>query len=311
MRNAVLVVVLAGAACIPAQVARSQDAWRGEAPPQAVELAAAPAAPPLPGTDEKEPRPPEDDFARAWGVLGLRGYAFGDRVAPNGVEFNPLFSLDLDFNTWLWRRENLYLFFGTRFWGQRAGQGVTNPSQGAFDFSKRELDFAAGAAWTYCGRWEARVFAYSQNNLNRGDSVVSPSGFSDGVGLENRYYLADEHLVLGRRYYDPTRDPFVSVGFYPTKDMIDLDGERFKPSLFARAYLTYDLFKDWCYLYLDAQLLAERPARAKLVTLDAGAAVRPLSGLPDLEFRVGSEDAYDFSAHEWDTRLYFAVRLIF
>src|SRR5205823_3942512 len=130
-------------------------------------------------------------------------------------------------------------------------------------------------------------------------------------GLENRYYFTDEHARLGRGDYDPARDSFVSVGFFPTKDMIDLDGNTFKPSLFARASLTCDLLGDWCYLFLDTQFLTERPVKPKFWCVDAGAAVRPLSSVPNLEFRLGSEDTYDVGAHEWDTRLYLSVRIIF
>jgi hypothetical protein len=53
-------------------------------------------------------------------VAGLRGYGFGYQVAPNGLEFNPLFSLDLNMNVWLWRDQGLYAFTDTRFWGQKA-----------------------------------------------------------------------------------------------------------------------------------------------------------------------------------------------
>jgi hypothetical protein len=33
-----------------------------------------------------------------WGLVGVRGYAFGQQVAPNGLEYNPLFTLDANFN---------------------------------------------------------------------------------------------------------------------------------------------------------------------------------------------------------------------
>ena len=128
-----------------------------------------------------------------WGIVGFRGYAIGEQVAPNGVNFNPFFSLDLNFNLWLCRSHGVYLFNDARFWGQKPGPGITNPTQGPFDFSNRELDFNLGLAWNYWGRWEARFFAYSANNLNRGDSLSSPFGFNDGVCLENRYYLTAEH----------------------------------------------------------------------------------------------------------------------
>src|SRR5947207_15432410 len=38
---------------------------------------------------------------RAWGLAGLRVFGLGDQVAPNGLEFKPLFSLDVGMNLWL------------------------------------------------------------------------------------------------------------------------------------------------------------------------------------------------------------------
>jgi hypothetical protein len=294
-----------------ATTARAQEAaplLPGVVPPVVSEFVPACAAD-CPALDVSRPGL-ERVLPLTWGVLGFRGYAFGDAVAPNGVEFNPFFTLDLDFNLWLWRRQQVYLFFDTRFWAQKPGL-VTNGSQGVFDFSKRELDFTVGAAWTYYGNWEARVSAYSLNNLNRGDSTWQPSGFNDGIGLENRYYLTDQHARLGQADYDPARDPFVSVGYFVTKDMIDLGGTIFKPGAFVRANLTYDLAEDWLYLYLDTEFLAEKPMMAKFWTLDGGIAVRPFECIPNLEFRLGSEDVYDFQVHEWDSRLYLSLRVIF
>jgi hypothetical protein len=62
-----------------------------------------------------------------WGLVGLRGYAFGQQVAPNGLEFNPLFSLDLNLDTWLWREQRLYLFSDARFWTQNQHQSQIEP----------------------------------------------------------------------------------------------------------------------------------------------------------------------------------------
>jgi hypothetical protein len=74
-------------------------------------------------------------------------------------------------------RPGLYLFSDGRFWGQKASPGVTNASQGVFDFSKRELDPDGGLAWNYLGPWQARAFAYSFNNLNR--DRTAKAGASD------------------------------------------------------------------------------------------------------------------------------------
>jgi hypothetical protein len=248
----------------------------------------------------------------AWGIAGLRGYAFGQQVAPNGLEFNPLFTLDLDLNLWVWRDQRLYAFCDTRFWAQRPAPGVTNPSQGVFDFSKREFDLDLGAAWNYSGSLEARAFAYSFNNLNRGSSDARPSGYADGVGLENRLYFGGSYADLGLPGFDPSRANFVSLGYYPTKDMVDCAGLSFEPGAFARAYVTLDLFESGClYLYLDTQFIGTRAFAAKLLDIDGGVAVRPFSRAPFLEFRLGSEDCYDLQYRETETSLYLAVRVVF
>jgi hypothetical protein len=246
-----------------------------------------------------------------WGIAGLRGYPSGEQVASNGVEFDPLFSLDLDSNLWLWRRQGLYLFVDSRFWGQKAAPGITNPSQGAFDFSKREFDLDMGGAWNYYGRWEGRVFAYSFNNINRGNSETRPSGFNDGVGFENRYYLGNAYDLLGTQEFDVAKAPFLSLGYYPTKDMIDANGDQFKPGPFARAYLTWDLFTECCYLYSDNQLIAKRSFPLKKFSTDSGIALRPFICIPRLEFRLGTEDMYDFGCHEWEFSWYGSIRYVF
>lgn len=246
-----------------------------------------------------------------WGIVGGRGYFLGDHVASNGEEFKQIFSLDLDLNVWLWQREGLYLFTDARFWAQKAAPGITNPSQGAFDFSKREFDFNLGAAWNYSGNWEARVFGYSYNNLNRGTSQVAPSGFNDGVGLENRYYLGPAYATLGTPDFDQARASFVSLGYYPTKSMVDGEGVQFKPGPFARAYLTCGLYGDVVYLYADAQLIAKRSFLPKLLSVDAGVAVRPFPRVPRLEFRLGTEDLFDLQNHEEETGLYGGLRYVY
>src|SRR5262245_27384699 len=37
-----------------------------------------------------------------WGIAGLKAVIGGEKIAANGVPFDPLFSVDLDFNLWLW-----------------------------------------------------------------------------------------------------------------------------------------------------------------------------------------------------------------
>ncbi len=246
-----------------------------------------------------------------WGILDLRGFPVDDQVASNGVEFKPLFLLDIDFNIMLWREQRLYLFVDSSFWGQKAAPGITNPSQGAFDFSKREYDFNLGAAWNYSGPWEARLFAYSFNNLNRGNSQASPSGFNDGVGLENRYYLGDTYAHLGTTEFDAARATFLSVGYYPTKSMVDGNGNPFKPGLFARAYLTQDLWSELFYLYADVQFIASRSFQPTLLNLDAGVAARPFIKVPRLEFRAGTQDMIDLQGGDMEAGVYLAIRYVY
>ena len=263
------------------------------------------------GQTDAPPDPPPPRDAPVWGVAGLRGFALGEQVAPNGLEFHPLFSLELDFNFWVWRAQRVYLFADDTFWGQRAAPGVTNPTQGAFDFSKREFDFSGGAAWNYAGPWEARAFAYSFNNLNRGDSASAPSGYADGLGLENRYYISDVYADLGTDAFDAARATFVSVGFYPSKTMVDGRGREFAPGPFARANLQLDLLGDKCYLYADGEFLGTRSFTPKLLHLDAGIAARPWDLTPHLEFRIGTDDCYDLRNHDVERTVYGGVRIVY
>jgi hypothetical protein len=88
----------------------------------------------------------------------------------------------------------------------------------------------AGLAWNPAGRWEARAFAYSLNNLNRGTSVTAPAGYADGLGLEARYYLSAAYEALGTAAFYVARAPFVGLGYYPTKDLVDNRGSRSSPA---------------------------------------------------------------------------------
>jgi hypothetical protein len=107
------------------------------------------------------------------------------------------------------------------------------------------------------------------------------------------------------------RATFVSVGYYPTKEMVDVDGGAFKPGAFARAYLTLDLLGPRCYLYSDTLFLGERGLRARQFSADAGLAFRPVRGAPYFECRLGSEDTYDLRLREWAVTAYASARLIY
>jgi hypothetical protein len=142
-------------------------------------------------------------------------------------------------------------------------------------------------------------------------SPLLPGGYNDGVGLENRYYLNSTYADLGTPAFDVARAAFVSLGYYPTKDMIGGDGNLFQPGPFARAYLTLDLYGEQVYLFLDTDLIATRSWTPKVVQVDGGVAVRPFTRLPRLEFRLGSENHLDLRVDDLETALYGEVGLIY
>lgn len=260
------------------------------------------SSPPLPGKTEGSP----DEYLpykAVWGVVDGKLFPVARRMAPNGVPYHPTASIDLDFNFWLWRSHGLYLFGIARFWTRQdddqtlvAGprNGLKAAWTGLFNWSKREYDLIPGGAWNYWGRWEARFFAYSMNNLNRGLSLDVPTGFNDGVGVENRYYLSSEYDRLGRQGYNVSRATFLSVGYYPSKVMVGLDSKHFAPGPFLRAYLIGDIPGNFCYLFADMQLTGKSSFQPKLLQSDAGLAITPLRKNPFFEFRLGSEVLADY-----------------
>jgi len=159
--------------------------------------------------------------------------------------------------------------------------------------------------------WEARAFGYTQNNLNRGISPLAPTGFTDGFGLENRYYLSPEYAKLGQTGFDVARATFLSIGYYPSKNMVGNDGSAFEPGLMLRAYLTCGLW-DWpCYLYGDVAFIAERSFRPKLLLFDVGMAIRPFHSCQQWEFRLGAENTADFQVRDVQNLWYVSLRYIF
>ena len=280
-----------------AQVAFLSDAAPAPKPPAAAVPETCPVDAPL--------------WQPPWGWADLRIIPEGPKVAPNGEEYHPNFSMDLDLNAWVWRDQHLYLFGDARFWGEKPEFGVTNANDGFFGTSKRQFDLSGGAAWNYSGPWEARAFGYSLSNLNRGFSPVTPSGINDGGGLENRYYLSPEYADLGRPGFDVSKASFLSVGYYPTKDMVGNDGQTFEPGLMLRAYLVHDLW-DWpCYAFGDATYIGERSGQPKLLLFDLGLAARPFRCCPQCEFRVGAESTADFQAADVFSLWYVSVRYVF
>jgi len=77
--------------------------------------------------------PPPGDSAswpETWGVIGLPVYPTGNRMAPNGVSFRPIFGVTSELNLGLLPQKELYLFWEDVFWAQHSGAGVTQGSLG-------------------------------------------------------------------------------------------------------------------------------------------------------------------------------------
>jgi hypothetical protein len=234
-------------------------------------------------------------------------FATGSHMAPNGVPFEPLFALQTELNIGLLPNKQLYIFGETMYWTQRAAPGITNPSQGKWDFSKREHDVNIGLAWNYYGSLEFRASAYALSNLNRGTTLWAPAGFKDGIQLESRYYFGSENV------YDVGKLNFIGIGYRPSKGLVAGDGEEFAPGLFARAYVTYDLPPLWfaSYIYGDFKVTAQKSAAVRLLEADVGIAMRPFAHLTNLEFRAGYNVIADVQAHTRRDLLYGAIRLGF
>jgi hypothetical protein len=314
MRRTVMAWLLGllGALPLSAQETAIRLAATDGAPPAAVCPLPATVLPPAPAAPAAENALAETpSWQSAWGLLGLRAIPGGTKMAPNAFKYHPNFSLDLDFNFWLWPSQRLYMFADMRLWGETGENGSTNGNDGFVGTSKRQFDLSGGVAWNYYGPWELRAFGFTQNNLNRGIDLRLPTGFTDGFGIENRFYLSPEYTKLGQTGFDVTKATFLSFGYFPSKVMIDNDGHYFKPGMMLRAYLTYDLW-DWpCYLFADATYISERSLQARLLIVDAGAAVRPIPSWRQWEVRVGAENTADFQSHNVFSLWYVAIRFIY
>jgi hypothetical protein len=269
-------------------------------------------APEMPTSAPAEIAPaPTQPWQTAWGLVALRAIPAGPKVAPNGERYHPNFTLDLNINFWLWRSQRLYLYGDMSLWGEKDEYGVTNGRDGWLGTSKRQFDLWGGAAWNYAGPWEARVFGYTDNNLNRGTNLVTPYGFTDGFGLENRYYLSPEYAKLGQTGFDIARATFLSIGYFPSKDMVGNDGKEFAPGPMLGAYLIYDLWNWPVYAFGDATFIGERSFEPKLLLFDVGLAARPFAAWNQWEFRLGVANTADLQVHNVLNLWYLSFRYIF
>jgi hypothetical protein len=313
-------LVLAAVVPVSAQEVAVQGDAAATAPPkeQAAADASSVVVPDPFSPKPAEGVPPEErNWETVWGVVGIRVFIEGPKTAPNGEIYHPSFSLDLDFNYWVWRAIGLYVFADMRFWAERPEYSDTNGKDGGLGFSKREFDLVGGGAWNYWGPLEARLYGYTYNNLNRGNSEIDPSGFEDGFVAENRYYFTQEYQKLGQKGYDVERADFVSIGYYVTKNLVGNDGQSFTPGLFLRASLTQDLWKLPAYVYGDFQFITESTLQAKLMLFDVGAAVRPFehwemfSAWQNWELRLGVENTGDFQTKSVQSLPYATIRVVF
>ncbi len=246
-------------------------------------------------------------WPETWGDVGLPAYVASSHMAPNGVAFTPVFSITSDLNLGLLPKKQLYLFWDGNFWAQHSAPGITNANQGAFDFSKREIDSNLGLAWNYFASLELRASLYALNNLNRGISDAAPAGGKQGIVLENRYYFVSPDP------YDVGRSSFIGFGYIPTEDLVAVNGASFRPGPFARAYLARDLPIPWfrSYLYAGLQVTAEHSGEPRTFESDVGWAVRPVARWQNLEFRIGDDLSQDIAAAATRNLVYGAVRLNF
>jgi hypothetical protein len=228
-----------------------------------------------------------------WGEVGLSPVFSGSRMAPNGVEYDPLFVIDTNFNVGLNSSRTFYLFSEDNFWAQEATPGVTNAHQGALDFSKREYDLELGLGWRYWPHSEVRAFGYSFNNLNRGDSATSPSGYKDGLGVENRFHFGGAN-------------DFIGVGYFFTKDMVDQEGKAFKPGFFVNADLHAPIVPDLVAAFLKPQIICRDDFVPKLLDVDAAIGVTPFKR-KNILLSLGMDTVYDFGKETSRAILYFRV----
>jgi hypothetical protein len=261
--------------------------------------------PALPFSDKNDVFTHRLYWPEVWGFTGIDVFATGNKMAPNGQVYYPLGSVFIDINVGFLPQKRLYAFGQGAFWAQKPSSGVTNGDQGNFDFSKRQMDLLVGGAWRYYGPLEARVFAFSYSNLNRGFDMVVPAGYNDGVGIENRYYIFKSNA------YDLPRLNFLSIGYMPTKEITGEDGIFFKPGVFARAYLTYEFVPIKYYVYADQEVLCQQYADPRLLFFNDGFAARPFDKFNGLEFRVGVFNTVDVKVERDRTLVYALIQFVF
>jgi hypothetical protein len=64
-------------------------------------------------------------WPQVWGYVETVGIFGGERMAPNGVLFDPLFVTNINLNIGLLPNKALYVFTDSKFWMQEPGQGCS------------------------------------------------------------------------------------------------------------------------------------------------------------------------------------------
>lgn len=228
---------------------------------------------------------PVEVRAEAWGDVGIGFYPTDSHiVAPNGLVYDPLMRLQLNLNV---GKKTFYGFAVNSFFTEKATPGVTtNSNQGGFDFTKRQYDLVLGLAARPLSsdNIEFRVWTISLANLNRGSDPNRPSGFKDGFAAEARYYFNGERLW-----------GYVNGGYFFSKELVEPDGEPYKPGLFGGANLNYGFLEapTRLYAYGDVTLINTN------VHLDAGLAWRPFdTASPNTEFRAEYGQYFNLKEHD-------------
>ena len=177
--------------------------------------------------------------AAAKGDVGLGVYPTDSHiVAPNGLVYDPLMRLTIALDI---GDEDYYFFTENSFYTEKPTPGVTtNSNQKNLDFTKREYDLVLGAAARPFSLKEVefRLWTVSLANLNRGNDANKPSGFKDGVAAEARYYFKGERLR-----------GFLKAGYFFSKELVEPDGEPYKPGVFAGTEASYGLSEKPMALY--------------------------------------------------------------
>jgi hypothetical protein len=240
----------------------------------------------------------EPACAAVWGNANIGVYPFKSSiVAPNGLVYNPLARIGLNLNI---GNDNIYVFDENILYLERPTPGVTtNPSQGSFDFTKREFDFKIGlAAKPFANKhFEFRLWGIALNNLNRGDDPNKPSGFKDGLAAETRYYFS------GKKIWG-----YFAGGYYFTKTLVAPNGEPFKPGIFVGGNLNYNLLELPQKLYAFTDIMVIN----LFGRFEGGLAYRPLKSLPDTEVRFSGSRYLDLNEKSpGETAVLFEIRHYF